>query len=187
MASPVVSHPRCPDRRERLPISPGFWHCRLGKRVSYCCLWVSQKVDIRLLLLGSSWAQGTEASAHSTLLVRFLTGVRCGSCRCYLLLFWVLCLREKGQFLTERRKPASLAFFLSRHHFIPTAILFISDINSGVADVHCWSILPSDSTTVYGIWVRWTLKILQNVHKKDLLNAAVPRTWKQCFNCYCSS
>lgn len=48
------AHPQCPDRRQRLPISPGFWLCEA--RGFLINVWISWKVEVMLLLLGSSWA-----------------------------------------------------------------------------------------------------------------------------------
>lgn len=56
MASPVVSHPRCPDRRERLPSSPGFWLLALpAGQEGFLLMCLSfPKGGGLLLLLGSS-------------------------------------------------------------------------------------------------------------------------------------
>lgn len=150
MASPVVSHPRCPDRRERLPISPGFWQ------------------EGFLLMCLSFPKGGRYAVASRIFLSPGYSGVRalctrgalshwCALWELPLLLVAVLSplsQRERPAPHGERRKPASLALFLSRHHFIPIAVLSISDTNSSVADVHLLVDSPIRLEHCVWIWVR---------------------------------
>ena len=52
------ARPQCPERRESLPISPGFWRRWPGEFLINA--WTSWKVQVMLLLLGSSWAHNVQ-------------------------------------------------------------------------------------------------------------------------------